>query len=394
MLSIPLPFVISLLLIILAITLYQRQQHSSHSLQPSALKPAIGFIGLCAVMITLVGIRWSWDIAFIRFLQPIVAATVPTAAWYCFSQGQGQKRLPWPHWLSPIVITGLSYSYPIWQPPIDALLVLLYVGYGTVMIRTAMRTSQTTETPPARIRLSQIDQVFRAELIAGCALLFSACVDLLLTLDFAFYQGQHAAMLVSTAQSLLIPLLVWAVVTVGQSIADDSPERMEVDSPERMEVDSLEQMQIDNLEQVEVSSPERVEIENPQDQGQEQQTPQNPSHIDNEVQQVAAIITQLITEQQLFLDPDLTLNRLARKAGIPSRQISEAINQIEQQSISQLLNHYRIEHAKHLLLTTDDPITQVYLSSGYQTKSNFNRAFSNITGTTPSQFRRQAAHSD
>lgn len=378
MFSIPLPFVITLLLIILAITLYQHQQHSSHSSQPRALKPAIGFIGLCAVMITLVGIRWSWDIAFIRFLQPIVAATLPAAAWYCFSQSQSQKRLPWPHWLSPIVIAGLSYSYPIWQPPIDALLVLLYAGYGAVMIRTAMRTSKTTETPPARIRLSQIDQVSRAELIAGCALLFSACVDLLLTLDFAFYQGQHAAMLVSTAQSLLIPLLVWAVVTVGKSIADDSPEPTELDSPER----------------VEVNSPERVEIDSPQDQSQEQQTPQNPSQIDNEVQQVAAIIKQLITEQQLFLDPDLTLNRLARKAGISSRQISEAINKIERQSISQLLNHYRIEHAKHLLLTTDDPITQVYLSSGYQTKSNFNRAFSNITGTTPSQFRRQADDSD
>ena len=385
MLSIPLPFVITLLLIILAITLYQRQQHSSHFLQPSTLKPAIGFIGLCAVMITLVGIRWSWDIAFIRFLQPIVAATVPAAAWYCFSQSQSQKRLPWPHWLSPIVIAGLSYSYPIWQPPIDALLVLLYVGYGAVMIRTAMRTSQTTETPPARIRLSQIDQVSRAELIAGCALLFSACVDLLLTLDFAFYQGQHAAMLVSTAQSLLIPLLVWAVVTMGQSIADDSPE------PAELEKGPTE---VDVPEQAEVNSPERVEIDNPQDQSQEQQTAQNPRQIDNEVQQIAAIIKQLITEQQLFLDPDLTLNRLARKAGIPSRQISEAINQIEQQSISQLLNHYRVAHAKHLLLTTDDPITQVYLSSGYQTKSNFNRAFSNITGTTPSQFRRQAAHSD
>lgn len=384
MLSIPLPFVITLLLIILAITLYQRQRHSPHSLQPSALKPAIGFIGLCAVMITLVGIRWSWDIAFIRFLQPIIASIVPAAAWYCFSQSQSQKRLSWPHWLSPIVIAGLSYSYPIWQPPVDALLVLLYVGYGAVMIRTAMRTSQTTETPPARIRLSQIDQVSQAEFIAGCALLFSACVDLLLILDFAFYQGQHAAMLVSTAQSLLIPLLVWAVVTVGKSIADDSPEPSELEG--------LEQIKGDSLGQAEVNSPERVEIDNPQDQ--KQQTAQNPSQIDNEVQQVAAAIKQLITEQQLFLDPDLTLNRLARKAGIPSRQISEAINQIEQQSISQLLNHYRIEHAKHLLLTTDDPITQVYLSSGYQTKSNFNRAFSHITGTTPSQFRRQADDSD
>ena len=370
MLSIPLPFVITLLLIILAITLYQRQRHVPHSLQPSTLKPAIGFIGLCAVMITLVGIRWSWDIAFIRFLQPIVAATVPAAAWYCFSQSQSQKRLSWPHWLSPIVITGLSYSYPIWQPPVDALLVLLYVGYGAVMIRTAMRISQTTETPPARIRLSQIDQVSRAEFIAGCALLFSACVDLLLTLDFALYQGQHATMLVSTAQSLLIPLLVWAVVTVGQSIADDSPEQQEAENSKPTTTDSA------------------------QDQVNYSKTIPDISQIDHETRQTAVAIKQLITDRQLFLDPDLTLNRLARKAGTPSRLISEAINQVEQQSISQLLNHYRIEHAKHLLLTTDDTITQIYLSSGYQTKSNFNRAFSNITGTTPSQFRRQAANAD
>ena len=94
-----------------------------------------------------------------------------------------------------------------------------------------------------------------------------------------------------------------------------------------------------------------------------------------------------LEEQALFLDPDLTLAKIARKVGIPARQISAAINRTASQNVSQWVNHYRIEHAKKLLATTSAPITQIYLDSGFQTKSNFHREFSRLTKQTPSAYR-------
>ncbi|WP_413700825.1 helix-turn-helix domain-containing protein [Psychromonas sp. KJ10-10] len=107
-----------------------------------------------------------------------------------------------------------------------------------------------------------------------------------------------------------------------------------------------------------------------------------------EINQIVSKIDSLITTKEVFLDPDLTLDRLARKAGIPARQISISINQVYGRNVSQVINEYRIERAKQLLISTDNPITQIYFDSGFQTKSNFNREFARVTQQTPSAFRR------
>ena len=89
----------------------------------------------------------------------------------------------------------------------------------------------------------------------------------------------------------------------------------------------------------------------------------------------------------MFKDPDLSLNRLARKLGIPARKISSAVNQTHNENISKVINAYRVEYAKILLKQSDETITDIFLNSGFQTKSNFNREFSRVTGQTPSEFR-------
>ncbi len=95
-------------------------------------------------------------------------------------------------------------------------------------------------------------------------------------------------------------------------------------------------------------------------------------------------------EQHLYRDPDLTLERLARRAGIPGRQISGALNRIYGRNISQLVNEYRVNDAKRRLVATRDPVTVIMLESGFGTKSNFNREFLRVTGVTPSSYRRAA----
>jgi transcriptional regulator GlxA family with amidase domain len=98
-------------------------------------------------------------------------------------------------------------------------------------------------------------------------------------------------------------------------------------------------------------------------------------------------IDSLVQRSPVHLDPDLNLNRMARKLGVPARQISVAINRQREVSVSQFINGLRIDEACRLLKETELPVTQVMLQSGFVTKSNFNREFSRQMGQSPSVWR-------
>lgn len=89
-----------------------------------------------------------------------------------------------------------------------------------------------------------------------------------------------------------------------------------------------------------------------------------------------------------FLDPDLTVARLARRVVLPQRHVSEAVNRSKGQSFSQWVNGWRVQEAQRLM--KEDPqrgLSDVLLAAGFQTKSNFNRAFKEAVGLTPSEWR-------
>lgn len=97
--------------------------------------------------------------------------------------------------------------------------------------------------------------------------------------------------------------------------------------------------------------------------------------------------------RQLYLDPDLTLARMARMLGVPAKVLSAAVNQASGGNVSRYVNGWRITRAAELW-ARGTPVTSAMLESGFATKSNFNREFQRIKGCTPSQWRdRAAAHS-
>lgn len=57
-------------------------------------------------------------------------------------------------------------------------------------------------------------------------------------------------------------------------------------------------------------------------------------------------------------------------------------------SFTEFLNRLRICHACRLLTTSDMPVTEIALSSGYENLSYFNRQFKFLTSLTPLAFRR------
>lgn len=209
----------------------------------------------------------------------------------------------------------------------------------------------------------------KAALMAGAMLLFSALIDSAMSIDFTFRAGKEALYILTIGHLIMLPLLSLAVVMVGISTP------VEEEEEEAAAEESLIQPSHDltSISELTVKAEPLLSAER--------------------ALEITQLLDQLMQEKKLYLDPELTLNKLSRKLVIPAKQISTAVNLVHQRNISKLINEYRIEHAKQALRSCSDTITQIMLSSGFQTKSNFNREFSRVTGTTPSDYREQTQRS-
>jgi AraC-like DNA-binding protein len=345
--GIPIPFVISLLLIVLLGRLISQNEPT--------LRPAIVFVGACAMLTIVAGLRWSFDIRAIRFLQPIIASSLPPIAWFCFTGLKGSEKTArlWVHALPVGLVLILS---ALWPPPIDPVLAVMFFGYGAGLLSIGAGGPDEL----AATRLADAPRAHRATVLAGLFLASSGAVDLLIAGDFDFYQGAHAASIVGIANMVMLPLIAYAVAVAGKSISAPAA----LDPPDSSGDQATASMQS-----------ERPGVSTASDA------------------LIVETIDTLMHQKQLFRDPDLTLNRLARKSGIPSRQISTAINRVFGRNVSQVVNEYRIKEAKRLLALSDMPVTGIIFESGFQTKSNFNREFLRVAGMNPSDYRRSNAQS-
>ena len=106
---------------------------------------------------------------------------------------------------------------------------------------------------------------------------------------------------------------------------------------------------------------------------------------------VSARLNKLITEEHIYLDANLTLQKLAKHLKIHYNYLSRILNENYGKSYNDFINGYRIEAAKDLLTdpsASDRTILEILLATGFFTKSVFNSAFKKATGMTPSQYRK------
>lgn len=102
-------------------------------------------------------------------------------------------------------------------------------------------------------------------------------------------------------------------------------------------------------------------------------------------------LTHAMEKEKLFLDADMTIEKLASHLHCSKHQLSQVLNEGLQKSFYDCINHYRVEEAK-LLLT--DPgrsahkIASIAYDAGFKSLSTFNDVFKKITGTTPSDYRK------
>lgn len=98
-----------------------------------------------------------------------------------------------------------------------------------------------------------------------------------------------------------------------------------------------------------------------------------------------------VSEQELYLNPSLTIQELSQKVGIPVRDLSLLINQNINQHFFDFINEFRIEKAMKIL--KDDSkskltVLEILYEVGFNSKSSFNTAFKKHTNMTPTAFRK------
>ncbi len=96
----------------------------------------------------------------------------------------------------------------------------------------------------------------------------------------------------------------------------------------------------------------------------------------------------LLHETLLYLEPDLSVQRLSRRLHVTVRALSVAINRTQDMNVSQYVNQFRMEHAADLLRGTDESVVKVMAQSGFLTRSNFYREFQRVYGCSPAAYRK------
>ena len=84
---------------------------------------------------------------------------------------------------------------------------------------------------------------------------------------------------------------------------------------------------------------------------------------------------------------DITLKQLAQTFGYDYHYLSRLLTNEYGINFRQLVNQYRVDAAIHLLESTDIPITQIALKSGFQNVRTFNHVFKEFLGHTPREHR-------
>lgn len=115
----------------------------------------------------------------------------------------------------------------------------------------------------------------------------------------------------------------------------------------------------------------------------EQEQPAVPVELSESTQ----LFEQWMNDKKPYLNPNFQLNDLRAVLPINRTYLSQFVNSNYNCSFYQLVNHYRVEEAKRILI--ENPkirISEVASSCGYSSSTVFTRAFVQETGMTPREW--------
>lgn len=88
-----------------------------------------------------------------------------------------------------------------------------------------------------------------------------------------------------------------------------------------------------------------------------------------------------------FAEP-LDHDAIARQVGMSRSALCHYFKRVTGRTLTDFTVEIRIGHARKLLLETDRSVSEIAYASGFESISNFNRHFHNLTGVSPTGYRR------
>ena len=107
------------------------------------------------------------------------------------------------------------------------------------------------------------------------------------------------------------------------------------------------------------------------------------------VEKVIRSLTSAMQTGKLYLDPELTVEKVGRHLNLPPKTVSFVLNQHLQKSFNTFVNEYRIEAVKHQLINPANEhltLTGIAFECGFNSQATFQRAFRQMTGVSPRKY--------
>ena len=331
MLALPMPLVGALFLTYLGIALHLRGRRAGW---------LTALLFLCAAQGALISLVQYYGVTALKMAQPATAAAIPVVAWLAFQATAREGLVRWDgfHALVVAALVGVALLYPA---SFDAVIPMLFVTHGAAILWVLSKGEAAM--PNARISAGSVPR--RLWQVIGGVLLLSALSDVAIVAAQVLGHGALQPLIVSISATLV--LFVIGLVTLSPAI---------VPSRAPSETSSA----IPGGKTAEALSDPALMVQ----------------------------LADMLDETRLYLDPELSLALLARRLGVPAKTLSATINKETGANVSSYVNSYRID-AACALLRGGKGVTEAMYASGFNTKSNFNRAFKRQTGMAPTDWMRK-----
>lgn len=109
------------------------------------------------------------------------------------------------------------------------------------------------------------------------------------------------------------------------------------------------------------------------------------------IDEAVARLKKSMEEENVYLNPELSLQLLSQHTGLPQKIISAVLNQHIHKSFNVFVNEYRIKAFKEKIVQADmENFTMAGIAAecGFNSQATFQRSFKEITGMSPSEFRK------
>ena len=321
--SLPIPMISSLFLGVLLVRVWLIDRRHG---------PLLVLLAVCAVQGVIISLAQHYRVSVFMMIQPVTATLVPPMAWVAFQTTAVRQftKADYLNLLAPLCAVASLLVAPNF---LDTLIPALSVGYGIAILWVSL---QGTDAMP-RMRLGAGELPSHIWNVIGAALIAAALTDVFIVAAQLMGASYLQPWIISIYSSIM--LLVVGGLSLSSALDTETPE---------------------------------------------QDTPPEQTVSDQDIV-IVGKLDDLMADQQLYLNPDLTLSLLSRRLLVPAKQLSSAINRSTGGNVSRYINAARIKAAQERLLAGES-ITNAMLGSGFNTKSNFNREFLRIAQKSPSEW--------